>query len=197
MKCPGAMGNGVRRCGLLTSRRNNNLTSGQSVASIIHMNYTNTFEEKAERNSEAPSTFRFKVMVAREFYEKGGFKTEDEAAWECDTVRMWASDRGLCGRKMAYNFPDRVAKISEGEYENPPVEVSQFLARVAERTPAKVKFDEGSSPIPAQSPEVTAAQLTSLENLRDLLDTVTTGIMAAKFSPSEREAMLKKAKAAK
>ncbi|NOS67776.1 MAG: hypothetical protein HOO67_05445 [Candidatus Peribacteraceae bacterium] len=161
------------------------------------MNYTNTFEDKPQRysNDSAP-TYRFKVMVAREFFEKGGFKTEEEAAWECDKVRLWAIDRGLCGRKVAFNFPDRIASISTNEYENTPVDVNQFLLRVQERCPVKYDFDNKIPPVAgSQSPEVLAAQVESLKSHLAVVDALLPGIMSGKYSPAERDSLVKKSNA--
>lgn len=155
------------------------------------MNYSNVFPD-------GDGGFKFRVMIAREFLEKGGYPTEEAAAWECDKVRLWAGD--LCGRKVAYNFPDRIANISDSDYSNTPADVSMFLFRLREKTgkipefPTQEDVGKARSAL-TQSPNVLTAeereaQTTLLRSLNTALGHFSEQLLSAKFSDKQGEEFL-------
>jgi hypothetical protein len=57
--------------------------------------------------------------------EDDSFKTAEEAAWECDKARFAIGH--LLRRKRGYNFPERIASMSESEMQNVSRAVLNFL----------------------------------------------------------------------
>lgn len=154
---------------------------------MITINYSNVF-------ADGEHCFKYRVMIARSFLERGGFATQEDAAWECDKVRLWAGD--LCGRRVAYNFPERIAAISDGEYSNPPAEVSQFLAQIRERTGKVPDFEspsprDGVTPPPVVlTPEEIETQRGLLKRLNAELNNFTEALTVSKFSTKQGEEFL-------
>lgn len=153
---------------------------------MITINYSNVF-------ADGGTHFKYRVMIARSFLERGGFDTQEDAAWECDKVRLWAGD--LCGRKVAYNFPERIAAISDGEYSNPPAEVALFLGQLRERTGKIPEFHtpDEKNLVPAVIPLTTEereVQQLLLKGLNTVLGGFSEQIITAKFSAKQGEEFL-------
>lgn len=121
----------------------------------LNLCYPNTFKEPA-------GTYRFRIMISHNFFELGGFETSEQAAWECDKVRLWAIDQNLCGRRVAYTFPERIKSISSSEYETRHPKVSEFLTALAAMKRPSPEVQE-----PVFSPELTQNHNDSLWRLVD------------------------------
>ena len=74
---------------------------------------------------EADGTYRYLTVTRHGKLEDYGFKTAEEAAWECDKARLAIGH--LLRRKRSYNFPERIKNISESEMQNVSRAVLVFL----------------------------------------------------------------------
>lgn len=140
--------------------------------------------------------WKYRVMIARTFLEKGGFPSAESAAWECDKVKLWGED--LCGRRLPYNFPERIARITESELMDQPIYVSTFLNRLREEKDLMPQFPsvEEVQQIKSKSlglvdPETRAAQKAALEELETFHQAFIKRARSLKLPAKRAEALLK------